>query len=92
MNPIKQPPPVATTHGAAPQPHFGPVTVAPARHGKLMRLPAVMETVSLGRSSVYAGVRAKTFPAPVRLSARAVAWRSEEIENWVAGRIKTGGQ
>lgn len=60
--------------------------------GKLLRLPAVMERCALGRSSIYAGVKAGTFPAPVRLSARAVGFREDEIDRWVAERVKTGGQ
>ena len=45
---------------------------APTKPYKLLRLPAVMERCALGRSSIYAGVKAGTFVAPVRLSARAV--------------------
>lgn len=63
---------------------------APTKPGKLLRLPAVMERCALGRSSIYAGVKAGTFPAPVRLSARAVGFREEEIERWVSERVKTG--
>ncbi|MBX9960579.1 MAG: AlpA family transcriptional regulator [Burkholderiaceae bacterium] len=59
------------------------------RVGKLLRLPAVMERTSLGRSSIYSKVQASEFPSPVRLSVRAVAWREEEIEDWVASRTKT---
>ena len=79
-------------HGATPATPDAHVTVTPLKPGKLLRLPAVMELCSLGRSSVYAGVRAKTFPAPVRLSARAVAWREESISSWVSSRIQTGEQ
>lgn len=63
---------------------------APTKPGRLLRLPAVMERCALGRSSIYAGVRAGTFPAPVRLSARAVGFREDEIERWVSERVKTG--
>ena len=84
--------PVQAPHGATPQPHDGGVTVTPAKPGKLLRLPAVMERCALGRSSIYAGVKAGTFPAPVRLSARAVGFREDEIDRWVSERVKTGGQ
>ena len=63
---------------------------APTKPGRLLRLPAVMERCALGRSSIYAGVRSGTFPAPVRLSARAVGFREDEIDRWVSERVKTG--
>ena len=83
--------PVQPLHGATPQPHEGRVT-APSKPGRLLRLPAVMERCALGRSSIYAGVKNGTFVTPVRLSVRAVGWREEEIDRWVAERVTTGGQ
>jgi prophage regulatory protein len=88
----EQSPPVQPTHGATPQPHDGGATVNPAKPGKLLRLPAVEERTGLKKSTIYAGVKAKTFPAPVRLSARAVAFREEDIDRWISGRVNTGGQ
>lgn len=88
----KQPQPVQVPHGATPQPHDGGVTAVPAKPGKLLRLPAVEERTGLKKSTIYAGVKAKTFPAPVRLSARAVAFREEDIDRWISGRVTTGGQ
>ena len=67
-------------------------TPAPSKPGKLLRLPAVMERCALGRSSIYAGVKAGTFPAPVKLSARAVGFSENSIERWISERIKAGGQ
>jgi prophage regulatory protein len=46
-----------------------------------------MERCGLGRSSIYAGVKAGTFPAPVRLSARAVGFLESSIDRWVAQRM-----
>ncbi|MDO9199300.1 AlpA family transcriptional regulator [Rhodoferax sp.] len=80
----------ASTNGPYPSPHEGGVAVTPAKPGKLLRLPAVMERCALGRSSIYAGVKAGTFVAPVRLSSRAVAWREDEIDRWISERITTG--
>lgn len=76
------------THGASPEPDDERVTVTPAKPGKLLRLTAVMGFVSLSRSTIYSGVKAGTFPAPVRLSARAIAWREEDISRWANDRIK----
>ena len=93
MNPSTPPTtkPAQSTHGSTPQPYDGRVTVNPARPGKLVRLPVVEDRTGLGKSSIYAGVRAGTFPAPVRLSARAVAWRESDIDQWIAGRTTARG-
>lgn len=42
------------------------------------------------RSSVYRDIKAGIFPAPVQIGRRAVAWRSTDIEVWVAGRTVKG--
>jgi prophage regulatory protein len=59
---------------------------------KLLRLPAVMAIVGLQKSSIYEGVKRGTFPAPVKLSRRAVCWPESHIASWVSARIKAGGQ
>ena len=94
MNPGTPPTttPAQSTHGATPQPYDGRVTVTPARPGKLVRLPIVEDLTGLCKSSIYAGIRNKTFPAPVRLSARAVAWRESDIDQWIAERTTARGQ
>lgn len=84
--------PVQIPHGPNPAPHDGRVAVTPAKPGKLLRLPAVEERTGLKKSTIYAGVKAGTFPAPVRLSARAVAFREESIDSWISARVTTGGQ
>lgn len=83
--------PVQAPHGVSPAPHDGEVTVTPAKPGKLLRLPAVEERTGLKKSTIYAGVKAKTFPAPVRLSARAVAFREEDIDRWISERVSAVG-
>lgn len=62
---------------------------------RLLRLPEVIEKVGLGKSSIYEGVRLGTFPAPVKLSRRAVCWPASSVDAWIADRIKgatTGGR
>jgi prophage regulatory protein len=41
----------------------------------LARLPVVLRVTGLGRSTIYRWIAAGSFPAPVRLGTRAVAWR-----------------
>jgi prophage regulatory protein len=55
----------------------------------LARRRQVERLVQLSRSTIYAAVRAGTFPAPVRIGARAVAWRVSELEQWLAARPVT---
>jgi prophage regulatory protein len=40
----------------------------------------------LGRSSFYRAVKDRTFPAPVLIGPRSVAWESEAVEKWLASR------
>ncbi len=44
----------------------------------------------LSRSSIYAAMRAGTFPRPVKIGQRAVAWRRVEVEQWIASRPLAG--
>ncbi|WP_298192056.1 AlpA family phage regulatory protein [Metallibacterium sp.] len=54
---------------------------------RLLRLPEVIRTTGLARSSIYDLIRLGRFPAPVPLTATARAWRSDEVDNWIAQRI-----
>ena len=84
--------PEQATPGATTQPHDGPATVTPPKPGKLIRLTDVEKRTCLKKSSIYAGGKAGTFPLPVRLSARAVAWRESDIDRWIADRMTTRGE
>lgn len=54
----------------------------------ILRLPAVLSTVGLSRSSIYLRIAQGTFPKPVSLGARAVGWLQCDIEEWVRQRIE----
>jgi len=53
---------------------------------RLLRLQEVKHQVGLGRTAIYRGVKEGTFPAPVKLTGRARAWRQSEIDKWIAER------
>ena len=55
---------------------------------RLMRLPEVVRFTGLPRSTIYAMVAKGLFPAPIKLSERTSAWRSDELEQWVEARTK----
>jgi prophage regulatory protein len=52
-----------------------------------LRLPEVRAITGLSKTSLYALVRAKSFPAPVRLAPRAVAWVRSEVREWAEERV-----
>ena len=52
----------------------------------LLRLPAVLRTTGLGRSTLYRLISERAFPPPVKLARRAVAWRQEEVQRWASAR------
>lgn len=53
---------------------------------QLLRLPLVLRVTGLGRSTLYKMVAQQTFPAPVKLAKRAVAWRHDDVQRWTSGR------
>lgn len=58
---------------------------------KILRLPAVKQMTGLSRSSIYAFIQARKFPAPVPLGIKAVGWLESEISAWIADRIEQRG-
>ena len=46
----------------------------------LLRLPQVIQRTGYLRSSIYEKIALGTFPTPVHLGPRAVAWISSEID------------
>lgn len=60
-------------------------------NSKILKLPEVMKATALSRSSIYAFVNKSKFPAPVKLSERAVGWLSSEIDGWLAQRAELRG-
>lgn len=50
---------------------------------RALRIDDVMDKTGLSRSSIYAKVKEGTFPEPVKLGPRAVAWDEDEIDSWL---------
>lgn len=57
----------------------------------ILRMPDVVKLVGMCRASIYKAIKADNFPQPVRLGARSVGWRQEEVEDWLADRPKGVG-
>ncbi|WP_377702129.1 helix-turn-helix transcriptional regulator [Pseudoduganella sp. UC29_71] len=60
--------------------------------GRLLRLPSVLAQVGLKKTTVYDGIKRGTFPAPLKLGARAVAWSAADIDAWVGSLNKQGAK
>lgn len=60
---------------------------APQSQQRVLRRPAVEHLTGLPRSSIYAEIKKGKFPQPVKLSARAVGWLSDEVEKWLQRQI-----
>ncbi|EQD33414.1 Prophage CP4-57 regulatory, partial [mine drainage metagenome] len=59
---------------------------------RLLRRDEVEHQTGLRRSTLYDAIRAGTFPRPVPLTATARAWRSDEVEAWIAAKIAARDQ
>lgn len=58
---------------------------------RLLRLPDVEQLTGLRKSSIYAYMgkeRGCGFPVPVRIGARAVAWRESDVLGWISSRAE----
>ena len=53
---------------------------------KLLRRPKVQEITGLSRSAIYDQMERGVFPRPLRIGARAVAWRESDILEWLNSR------
>ena len=59
---------------------------------KIIRLPKVIDTCGLSRSSIYEKINPKsrrydpTFPTPIKIGVSAVGWLRHEIEAWILSK------
>lgn len=54
---------------------------------RMLRRKEVEAITGLGRSAIYEGMAAGTFPKNVKIGARAVAWPESVIRQWIAERM-----
>ena len=59
---------------------------------RILRLADVVSRVGLRKSAIYDRIRHGDFPPPIQLSPRAVGWRAEEVDAWIASRPVAGGR
>jgi len=54
---------------------------------RLIKVKTVLELCAISRATLYRQIEAGAFPQQVSLTgARAVAWREEEVLEWIASR------
>jgi prophage regulatory protein len=58
----------------------------------LWRLPTVVAQTGLSKSEIYRRINIGTFPKPLKLGSRAVAWPAAEIDAWVKSLILGAAQ
>ena len=54
----------------------------------ILRVATVLAATGLSRTTLWRAVKRGDFPAPIRLSARAVGWRRTDVERWLESRPK----
>ncbi len=54
---------------------------------RLMRLPEVLDRLGVARSTLYRLVaNDPTFPKPVKVGRKVVAWRSDLLDEWIVSQ------
>lgn len=54
---------------------------------KFYRLSYLTKSLDVSGSSIWAWVKAGSFPKPIKLSANCTAWNAADVEKWAADRI-----
>ncbi|MCD9026756.1 AlpA family phage regulatory protein [Luteimonas sp. BDR2-5] len=64
-------------------PSTGGDALPPSAPEAFLRLPQVLARVPISRSTLWRRVQERTFPQPLKLSARVTVWRSRDIDGWM---------
>lgn len=62
------------------------VDIPATRIDPLYRWETVQQVTGMKKSAAYAEMARGNFPRPVRIGAKAVAWRSSAIAEWINSR------
>ena len=54
---------------------------------RLLRMAEVMHRTGMAKSTMYLAIKDKTFPSPIRINPRAVAWPEQVIQEWIDSKI-----
>lgn len=59
---------------------------------RLLRTPAVEKISGLTAREIYNRVKKGTFPRPLKLGRRSLAWLASDIETWIKALVKEAGK
>ena len=55
---------------------------------RLLRLQEVKQKTGLSSASIYKQIRIGAFPKGIKITQRATAWSSEEVEEWISKKAE----
>lgn len=58
----------------------------------VLRLVQVMAKTGLAKSTIYDHIRRGTFPKPIKLGDKVVAWLESEIDEWLFEQLRRSRQ
>lgn len=69
-------------------PTYHELLLRPAQDGEaLLRRRTVEEVTTLSKSEMYRRIKAKRFPAPLKIGTRAARWRASDIARWLSEQV-----
>ena len=69
-----------------PQSQIDTAATPAAKIDRLLRRAEVVHLTGKSKTSIYREMQQGTFPLPVRIGTKSVAWRESAIAQWVASR------
>lgn len=85
---LSQPPKYASDPESAGIAQTNEESIVTTTKTKLLRRPQVEDRTGLSCSSIYQAIKNGTFPKPISIGPRAVAWLEDEIQNWIDERTR----
>ena len=61
-------------------------------HSRLLRRLEVEARCQLSRSAIYRLMREGRFPLPIKIGPKAVRWPEQELNAWLAKRLRAAGE
>ena len=56
---------------------------------RIIRTEDLTRRLGLSRATILRNVKAGRFPAPIKISQRAIGWRIDDVEAWIAAQAAT---
>jgi len=56
---------------------------------QLLGIEEVMQITNKKRATIFRHVKLNLFPAPVKTGIRSIAWRAEDVKNWIQNLSKS---